>query len=350
MIPITAYVSTRNRYFTTLPLFLVSVANQTLSPKKIIIYDDNISPLDLRQYPIYQYIFGMLDYKKIEWSVGFGLGKGQVLNHQRALKEVTTEFLYRGDDDNILQSTVLEKLASHFIDPKVGAVTGCVFHPNKPILNLPNYYVYNNIEYCQDPTMWNAQWFRSTGIHEMGHLYSTFLFRKEAGKHGYNLNLSPVGDKEESLFTAEMKHNGWKLLLDSSAITYHFRYSEGGIRDSKIYIPENFQHDTQIFLNKLTEWGIKLKFNKIIVLDCGLGDHLVFKKILPEIKEKYKNKRLVLAVCYPSVFEDDKDIILTSIAEVGITTNIEEYNIYKKMELWKWQDSLENAFRRLYNV
>uniref|UniRef100_A0A6M3IIG1 Putative glycosyltransferase n=1 Tax=viral metagenome TaxID=1070528 RepID=A0A6M3IIG1_9ZZZZ len=346
---ITAYISTRNRYFSTLPQAIISLCQQTLKPKEFILYDDG-EHKDLRNHPLYQYIFGLLDECKINWKVGFSDGKGQVANHQRVLSEAKYPFIFRCDDDNILQPTVLEKLASHFIDPKVGAVGGCVLHPNKPILNLPNFYVYNDIEYCQDPSMWNAQWFRSNGVHEIGHLYSTFLFRKEASKHGYNMDLSPVGDKEESLFTAEMKHNGWKLLLDSSAITYHFRYSEGGIRDSKIHTPENFQHDTQIFLNKLTEWGIKLKFNKIIVLDCGLGDHLVFKKILPEIKEKYKDKRIIVACCYPLVFEDDKDIILTSLAEVGITTNIEEYNIYKKMELWKWRDSLENAFKKLYGV
>jgi hypothetical protein len=30
--------------------------------------------------------------------------------------------------------------------------------------------------------------------------------------------------------------------------------------------------------------------------------------------------------------------------------NIDEYNIYAKMDQWNWKDSLENAFRKMYNV
>jgi hypothetical protein len=346
---ITAYTSTKGRYFSTLPLAIVSLCQQTLPPTEFILYDDG-EHRDLRNDSLYQYIFGLLDEHKISWKVGFSNGKGQVFNHQRVLSEAKNDFIFRLDDDNVLQPTVLERLASHFVDNKVGAVGGCILHPNKPIMKLPNYYVFNDLEYCQDSSMWNAQWFKSEGFHTVGHLYSSFLYRKEAGKHGYNLNLSPVGDREETLFTAEMKLRGWKLILDSNAITYHFRYDTGGIRDSKIHTPQNFQHDTNIFLDKLNEWGVKLKFNKVIVLNNGLGDHLIFKKILPDIIEKYKEQRIIVACCYPEIFKDVKDIILTSIAEIMISNNLENYDIYKWCCNNNWKDSLEKAYRRQYNV
>ena len=346
---ITVHVSTKGRYFTTLPLFLVSVANQTLRPKKVIIYDDNTPPTDLRQHPLYQYIFGLLDSKGIAWTVGFGEGKGQLLNHQRALKEAETEFLYRGDDDTVLSPNVLEVLASHMM-PKVGAIAPLVLHPNQPVHNLPSHFSHNKIEFCEDPSQLNIQWFRHPDgiVKNVDHLYSTFLYRKSASTHGYNMNLSPVAHREESLFTYEMKVNGWDLLVVPQAEVNHFRYNEGGIRSSNIHTKENFDHDAQIFLDKLKEWGVVLKSKKLIVLDNGLGDHLVFKKILPDMLAKYKD--LVIANCYNNVFEGDK-VELISIHEAKLIGNIEQYNIYKF--LWDNTDkhwSLEEAYRELYGV
>jgi hypothetical protein len=93
----------------------------------------------------------------------------------------------------------------------------------------------------------------------------------------------------------------------------------------------------------LEEWGVKPKRYKVIVLDSGIGDHYVFKKILPEIQAKYPH--LVLAVCYPTVFYDC-DVKLCSIAEakgMGITEGV-----YKFMSEHGWKDSLEEGYRRMY--
>ena len=61
-------VATRGRYFTTLPLVLNAILNQTKLPDKLIIFDDNDEPLDMRKEMIYQYFFQMLDIKKIPWE------------------------------------------------------------------------------------------------------------------------------------------------------------------------------------------------------------------------------------------------------------------------------------------
>jgi len=348
-IDITVHVSTKGRYFTTLPLFLVSVAQQTLKPKYLIIYDDNTPPQDLRNHPLYQYIFGLLTSKGINWSVSFGAGKGQILNHQKALAEAKTDFLYRGDDDTVLEPNVLEVLAEQMIDG-IGAVAPLVLHPNQPIYDLPRHFSHNKIEYCEDPTQLNIQWFRHPDgkVKSVDHLYSTFLYRKEAAKHGYNLNLSPVAHREESLFTYEMKHNGWELLIEPNAVVNHFRYSEGGIRGEN-HKKENFDHDAQLFLDKLKEWGIVLKKKHLIVLDSGLGDHLVFKKLLPKIKEKYDN--LVLAICYNEVFKDEKDIEFISIHEARLAVgNIDPWNVYKYMWDRSWDRSIEEAYAEMVGV
>jgi hypothetical protein len=30
--------------------------------------------------------------------------------------------------------------------------------------------------------------------------------------------------------------------------------------------------------------------------------------------------------------------------------DIDNYNIYRKMDQWNWKDSLENAFKKMYGV
>jgi hypothetical protein len=59
------------------------------------------------------------------------------------------------------------------------------------------------------------------------------------------------------------------------------------------------------------------------------------------------HKQIVLAVCYPEVFEDE-GVELLSIAEAQMMMDISELNIYKKMWDWNWKWSLADAFRRLY--
>ena len=114
---------------------------------------------------------------------------------------------------------------------------------------------------------------------------------------------------------------------------------------------EMFQHDEAIFLEKLRQWKLQPVENKYIVLNCGIGDHYAFRSILPSIKKAYPNKKLILAVCYPEVFEDE-NIQLISIAnakQLGI--NVEEnggHNVYTWMDQNHWQKPLYQAFEEMY--
>ena len=42
-------VATRGRYHTTLPLVLEAIMNQTKLPDKLVIFDDNDEPQDMRK-------------------------------------------------------------------------------------------------------------------------------------------------------------------------------------------------------------------------------------------------------------------------------------------------------------
>ena len=174
----------------------------------------------------------------------------------------------------------------------------------------------------------NIQWGIIKESRQVEHLYSTFLYR--AGVHDYNLGLSRVAHREETLFTNGLHRKGYKLLVVPHAITWHLKNPQGGIRDNAKQ--EMFEHDEKIFRNVL---GLAEK--TIVVLNGGLGDHLVFTKVLPAISNP------IVFGCYPDIIPSK------SIAEAhALFGDIDQWNIYKKMAEWKWTGSLEDAYRKLY--
>ncbi len=338
---ITVEISTKDRYFTTLPMTLTSIINQTLLPKEILIFDDG-EQIDLRGIDIYQYIFSLFDQKKIDWQVVFGKREGQTKNHQTALEIAKHDWIFRVDDDCILEPNVLEQLASN-IEEGVGAIGPLVIDP-KEVKQLPIGISYNKI--CDVTFAPNIQWFKHSGKKTVEHLYSCFLFNKKSSEHGYCMSLSPVGHREETIFSNEIHRAGWKLIVDPAATVWHFRASTGGIRS---YKDENYwKHDDFIFEQKMKSWNKNIKYKKLIILNCGLGDHCAFMSILPEIKEKYND--LIIGVCYPEVFEDEKDIEIKSINEAELICNghLDKYNIYKWMADNDHKSSIVDAFKGMY--
>jgi GT2 family glycosyltransferase len=339
---VTAEISTKDRYNTTLPLAISAIINQTVKPKKLLIYDDG-EQIDLREVPVYNGLFNIMNRQGIIWEVHFGERKGQVLNHQKALTEAGTPFIWRVDDDDIPEANVLSGLLD-FMTDDAGAVGGLILHPQ---MHNESKLTSSHIE----DIFWslNKQWFKgSGGDYEVDHLNNSFLFRVEAAMPGYCMELSPVGHREETIFTYEMKRRGWKIILNEGVTTWHLKEMSGGIRAYSD--GANWQRDEEVFKQKLSDWGIVPTWLKLVVLDNGLGDHLMFKQILNEIKEKHKDKKIALAVCYPEVFEDEKDVIITSIADAHtmVGDDIEKCNIYKYAWDIGLNDSFINAYRRMY--
>jgi hypothetical protein len=315
-------VATRGRYHTTLPLVLNAIINQTTLPNKLVIFDDNDEPKDMRNEFMYQHLFWLLNSKRIEWEWLFAEKKGQHHIHQRA-NTMGYDWVWRCDDDAIPEPNVLEILASYTND-QVGAVAGSVINPPHHPTFLESTGTIKNID-CEP----NIQWGIIKEPKEVEHLYSTFLYR--AGVHDFNLGLSRVAHREETLFSHGLYLKGYKLLVVPNAITWHLKNPQGGIRDNQKQ--EMFEHDEQIFRNILGFGN-----QTIVVLNCGLGDHIVFSRLLSEIPNP------VVFGCYPEI------IPCRSIAEAqSLFGNLDQWNIYGKMDQWKWTDSLENAFRKLYD-
>jgi hypothetical protein len=311
-------ISTKGRYDTTLPSAIQSVIFQTKKVDKLVIYDDNDEPKDLREIQLYQYLFQMLDLKNIAWECVYAKKMGQHHNHQMA-NTAGYDWVWRIDDDCVAEPTTLEMLFSYTSD-EVGAVGGSVLTP--PFQSVQATGKIENIDL--EP---NMQWDYIHDVREVDHLHCSFLYR--AGVVDYNLGLSKVAHREETLFTYGLKQRGYKILVVPDAVTWHLKNKHGGIRTG---VHEMFEHDEHIFRNTL-----KLADRPIVVLDNGMGDHVVFKKILPELDNP------IIFSCFPDIIPG------RSIQEAkDLFGNIDQYSIYAKMDQWNWQGSLENAFRKLY--
>ena len=314
-------VATRGRYHTTLPLILNAIINQSKPVDKLVVFDDNDVPQDMRKEMIYSYFFQMLQAKGIEWEWRYASKKGQHFIHQDA-NTMGYEWVWRVDDDAIPEPNVLEELYSHVGD-KIGAVGGSVLTPpylpdTKDVTGL-----IDNID--SEP---NIQWGMIHDTKSVGHLHCTFLYR--AGIVDYNLGLSRVAHREETLFTYGLHQKGYEILVVPNAVTWHMKNPEGGIRSETKQ--EMYAHDEQIFRNIL-----EYRDRTIVVLNCGLGDHIVFSHVLPTIPSAE------VFSCYPEVVPG------RSIAEaIQLFGDLECYNIYKKMDQWKWKGDLESAYRKMY--
>lgn len=324
---ILASIPTRGRY-EMLAHTLQAVALQTVRPHKIIVFDDG-EHRDLREDAVYKHILRMFDERGIEWEFVFTPGMGQHFSHQTA-NNSGYPLVWRIDDDEVPEPDVLEKLLSHMTSD-VGAVGGAVIIPGQQIRggsgNLEDVYHKPNI-----------QWHAENKVVEVDHLYSSFLYR--AGIVSYCLDLSPMAHREETIFTYKLKREGYRLLVDLSAKTYHYQQASGGIRTEGIYNQLNAEKDEAIFTELMDYWGYKL-----INLDVGLGDHLVFLHLIPALKKKYKH--IVIGCAYPDVFSEHPDIQIIPCAE---SQKWRKENVYKWMSDHQWKRSILEAFEMMYGV
>ena len=320
-------VSTRGRYDTTLSLALQSIMMQTRLPDKLVIFDDNDPPKDVRDIQVYQYLFMMMQLKGLEWEWVFADRKGQHFNHDKANK-MGYEWVWRMDDDTVAEPDVLEKLMAQTA-PDVGAVGGSVLTP--PFQQ--GLVATGKIEDIY--TEPNLQWDYIKETKEVDHLHCSFVYR--AGVVDYNLDLSRIAHREETLFTYGLRRKGFKILI-TPAVTWHLKNRVGGIRDG---VRSMFEHDEAIFSAFLAEGKTESKpVVPVVVLDCGMGDHVVFSHVLKDM-----NPALIFT-CYPDIVPG------RSIAEARdlLGDKYDSYNIYRKMDEWNWKGSLEDAFRKLYGV
>jgi PII-like signaling protein len=211
---------------------------QTVKPSALMIYDDNTDEdrIDIRENETYRYLLEMLDRAGIKWSVVFGSKLGQHHGHQLANKG-EFKYVWRLDDDEIAEPQVLEKYLNLMKDG-VGAVGGTVL--TKGVSGQGGS---SKIERIYNSP--NVQWSEGSQVIDADHLHSTFLYR--AGIVNYDLSLSPVAHREETLFTHELKRAGYTILIDQTAATHHLRQSSTGIRS----------HNSEWFYSMMSQFSLE---------------------------------------------------------------------------------------------
>lgn len=338
LVEVTVGIPTKNRY-DQLALTLYSIINQTQKPSEIIIVDDSDNPVDIRQVSQYSHLLKLIEDYGIEWKVLYGQKKGQHFSHQLIQETAKNNLIFRIDDDEVAEYDVLETLLS-CLDNEVGAVAPAVLMPYAG--ELPDWLKTNSLDYINSHP--NIQWYKFDGILEAQHLYSCFLYRK--GITDFDLTLSPVAHREETIFSHSIYREGYKLLVNGFAKVWHFRADSGGIRSHNQ--KEFYDNDEKVFQGYLSRWNAnKQPDSKMIVLDNGIGDHYAFKNLLPEFRERYKE--ITIAACYPDVFFDEPDIKVISIADaIKIYHNLDGFSVYRFMSKHKWKTSIVDAYKELY--
>lgn len=86
---------------------------------------------------------------------------------------------------------------------------------------------------------------------------------------------------------------------------------------------------------------------RIIPIRNGLGDNIVFLKVLSEIQGIYGTKQIVIGTAYPEVYKHHKDLITIDIYEAAKFVDINEFNVYKFMTLNNWRTSFVEAYRMM---
>jgi len=276
---ITVTLTTRNRYHTTLPFCLMSIFNQTLSPKRVILVDDNENK-QFYNIPQFKDILFLFKQKNIEFYYFYGESKGQVFAQNIALEHTETELIFKMDDDNILENNVLETLYNN-MKGDVGMIS-CLILTKDDLERKLDYEdsVYNRIEDIYDK--YNIQFIKNQDdrIKQVEHLHGSYLFRKDL-IDSYPLEFSPSGHREDTVTSYQIFRKGYKLLVDPNVIIWHLKEKSGG---NRLFNYETDTNNELKFIEKLKEWKIVpdrieiLENDKMVYVPKNGIKYLVYEK------------------------------------------------------------------------
>ena len=232
------------------------------------------------------------------WQILRSQRQGPHMAHDRTLQVALKDpkqwkLILRIDDDIWVKPDYLEKLFNAFLEDEacqVAAVAGVYLDPKRPDAEqmVPPGWE-KNIRYAgliepnvMDPFV--SVYPPGTGIREVQHLYSSFLFRTKCAQAigGYCKQLSPIGHREESDFSYRFNLAGWKLLINPSAIGYHYWAPSGGIRSEGINNKQMLaENDHKIYMRRMDFWAKRMALRKAANKP----------PLVDEIDHKYDEKR-----------------------------------------------------------
>lgn len=253
---ITVLLSTFGRYDTTLPLCLLSLANQSRKPQRIVLVDDN---REKRFYEngVFKSIISLLKLKRIKLEYYHGQSKGATHALQIGLEKIESGWVLKVDDDNSLEQNVIE-LFENSITENVGAIGGLIIDKNIRQNIEENLYpkcvngYYNKIENIFSEFNIQLVQEQSSDIKKVEHLYSNYFFRREL-VDSYPTELNPSCHREDTIMTHTIFRKGYDLLMVPEAITYHLSTHKNSGDGKWDYL---INQNELIFIEKMKQWGI----------------------------------------------------------------------------------------------
>ncbi len=350
-------IPTKDRY-DQLALLLWSLLEQDYKDWDVTIIDDSEERVDIREISFILPMLKRMDYAGHEWRVNFGKKKGPHYCHQQVLDETRHPWIFRVDDDCILDRAVLSNLVKaweELDDGKLGAigpiVTDSALHPDVRVLPIGwrSYKKFQGKVESNGMNYGDNQWrlHPDNEYQEVQHIYSSFLYRADVGKEvGYNLDYNVVGHREETDFSYSIHKKGYKLFIQPSALVWHLRNPKGGIRT---YDQTSLWADChRIFLEK---FGFRAEKNKdrVIKVFGGLGDHLCMTPLFRDLKRA--GKKVVVSAIYHPIFAGNKNV-----DEIIFTDEENQYAKVDFRDLYKWAfetgftGKLSEAWCKMYDA
>jgi len=359
-------VPTKNRY-ANLALLIWSLIDQTYKNWDLTIVDDSELPYgygdksnrrDIRELSYILPMLKKMDLDGNQWRVEFGDRKGPHYCHQLGLEQSRNPYIYRVDDDCILDREALETLVTAWKGQtsKVGAIGPVVLEPAVPkeYQFLPmGFRSFKRYQGKVDEYGWTAgehQWIRhpDNELQKVEHLYSSFLYSKEAADDigGYELGYNVVGHREETDFTYRLFKKGYSLYVEPKALVWHLRNPEGGIRTYND--PRLWDECHNFFINK---FGFKEGKNKdhVIKIFGGMGDVLCATPMIRGLRKI--GKKIVISTTYPFLLQGNENIDELILApDEALYEKIDFRHLYEWAFKVNFQGRISEAWCKLFDV
>lgn len=248
---ITILLTTCDRYNTTLPLCLLSIINQTRVPNRVVIVDDSRNNIFYSHQQIKQILL-LSKLKGIQIDYFYGDKKGAVPALQLGLDNIKDGWVFKIDDDTVLDPDVIEKL-EYEIKDDVGGMSCLIIDKESIKRSEDTIYMSSKIEDLY--IGFNVQMVGHQTIEPkyVEHLFCNYFFRRDLADD-YPTELQPSALREETIFTHSIFRKGYKLLVFPNLKIYHLKGNDKS--GDRQWGEKYHEHNEMFMLKKLEEWEV----------------------------------------------------------------------------------------------
>lgn len=263
-------ISTRDRV-TELSLLLQSLRTQTIQNFDIYILDD-FSGTPFNNYHFFNCMVNRLKeenhkvfYKKTQFQIGASKARQECVDWCKSMP-FKYEYFCRLDDDVVLESDYLERLLN-VIESGYDMASGVTVPMAQPTIKRDPKFLGNVINqvildkdgnYIKNGDDCGMRYTKSV-ILPAHHFRSCALYKSKIHEVANYVTerLSPTSFREEQFFSYNLQLAGYKIGVDTGAITYHQMTPSGGCRDQTYN--QRVQSDQRIFEEFTKEHKNKLR-------------------------------------------------------------------------------------------